>query len=283
MTVSETRDGHPLMTGPLLLLRDLIHERTGLFFADGAGTKALENRLKPLLERTGCASHSAYYRLLENEPGSGEWLNVISALSKPVSSFFRHIKRVEVLVNTVMPRFLSNGPIKIWSAGCATGEEPIAIAMALSEAAWFDGADIEINASDANFTVIERARAGVYGEPQMPGYLSPELRDKYFEPVEEGWRVNRELHERIRWSVTNLMVEDEVAELAASQIIFCRNVFIYFSKSAIVDTLSRLARYMPEGGYLFTDEGDYFSSIISRIGRFQEEKTNKISIWRRGK
>jgi chemotaxis protein methyltransferase CheR len=268
------------MSDQLVLLRDLIHERTGLFFPDGRVLESLEGRLSPLLEKSGCGSLSGYHEFLRDEPDSGEWLDLITALSKPVSSFLRAGPQIKALVDTVIPEFLSNGPIKIWSAGCATGEEPLSIAIALSDAAWFDRADIQIYASDASTTALESARLGLYSELRMR-YVSPEMLDKYFEPAGDGWRVKQELHERIRWSVTNLVNENEVAELAASQIVFCRNVFIYFSDAVICKTLGLFGKYMPVGGYLFTDGGDHFTSLVKSVGILEELGIDGIPVWRK--
>jgi chemotaxis protein methyltransferase CheR len=271
------------MPDEFISLRDLIHERTGLFFANGFGATTLEKLLRPLMEKAGCASATAYYGFLESEPGAGEWLNVIAALSKPVSSFLRAAPQIRTLIDTVIPQLVKTGgnmPLRIWSAGCATGEEPLAIAMALSEAGWFDRAGIEIQASDVNITAIEKARAGFYSEFRLR-YLAPELRGKYFVPAGDRWLVCPELHERINWSVANLMDEEEIAELAASPVIFCRNVFIYFSDSTIRQALNLLGKYMPRGGCLFTDGGDHFTSLVDKIGVFEKEKIDGVSIWRR--
>jgi chemotaxis protein methyltransferase CheR len=271
------------MINQLFLLRNLIHERTGLFFSDYQVTERIANRLKPRLEESGCKSFSEYYRLLseKGKAAADEWSHVIVRLSKPVSSFFRHRKQTQFLVDTVIPRRLSGGnakPLKIWSAGCAAGEEPLAIAIALSEAGWFDRIEIEIYASDANFAAIEEARRGIYSDIRM-STLSSELRLKYFSQVNDEWQVKPELHKRIQWSVTNLINEGETNEFAASQIIFCRNVFIYFSESAIYQTLHSFGKRMPSGGYLFTDGGDYFTSLMSRVNIFERQEFSDASIW----
>lgn len=271
------------MTNELSLLRDLIHDRTGLFFPDGRVMESLESRLSPLLENSPYGSFSEYHRFLRDEPGSGEWLDLIAALSKPVSSFLRHTERARILADTVLPRFFANEKpetLKIWSAGCATGEEPLTIAMALSDAGWFDRAEIEIYASDANTAAIEKARAGVYSEMRIR-YLSPERQDRYFVPINDGWKAKPELHERIKWSVANLMNESEVSGFAASHIIFCRNVFIYFSDAAICRTLSLFGKHMPVGGYLFTDGGDHFTSLVKGVGGFEEQLVEGVPIWKR--
>ncbi len=185
---------------------------------------------------------------------------MVAALSKGRTCFFRHLKPVQSLVDVVVPQLVSEGftqPLRIWSAACSTGEEPLTIALALTEAGWFDRMQIEIHANDANFAAIEKSRRGVYSKNRL-AVLSSDLLSKYFTPVSDGWQVKPELHERVSWSVTNLMNESEIAELANSHIIFCCNVFIYFSESAICQTLTRFGERMPTGGYLFTDGGDYF-------------------------
>lgn len=266
----------------ILLLRDLIQQRTGLFFRDYQGLDVLSSRLAPRLEENGCRSFSEYYCLLNHNGAAAadEWLRVVAELTKSKTSFLRHAKQVRSLVDTVIPRLLNSGTeeLKIWSAACSTGEEPLTIAMALSEAGWLDRIRIELYASDANFAVIEEARRGVYSESKV-SYLPPELRSKYFVPVNEGWQVKPELHKRIRWSVTNLMVESEIAELAASHIIFCLNVFIYFTAPTIERTLNLFGKRMPAGGYLFTDDGDYFASLMSKVDFFERQNISGTSIW----
>lgn len=271
------------MIDQLLLLRDLIQERTGLFFRDYQGLDVMAARLAPRLEKNGCRSFSEYYDLLSKEgvAADDEWLHVVARFSKSKTSFFRHEKSAQSLVNTIIPQWLLKAgteTLKIWSAGCSTGEELLAVAMALSEAGWLDRIPIELYGSDANFTVIEKARQGVYSKSKV-NCLPPELRFKYLRPVNDGWQFKPELHKRMRWSVTNLMIESQIAELASSQIIFCNKVFIYFSESAICQTLRLFGRRMPEGGYLFTDEGDYFTSLMSQVGLFQRQAISGASIW----
>ncbi len=277
--MSENKDA----VDQLLLLRNLIQERTGLFFRDYQGLEVIANRLTPRLEKGGCQSFSEYYRLLSKggAAAADEWLCVVAELSNSKTFFLRNAKLVQSLVNTVIPQWLSNNgteTLKIWSAGCSTGEEPLTIAMTLSEAGWLDRIQIEFYASDANFVVIEKAQRGVYSESRMR-YVSPELRSRYFIPVNGEWQVKPELHKRIQWSVKNLMIESEIAELAASHIIFCRNVFIYFSAPTICQLLRLFGKQMPAGGYLFTDDGDYFTSLMSQVDFFEPQNISSASIW----
>jgi chemotaxis protein methyltransferase CheR len=244
-----------LPQGTDVLLRALIHERTGIFFDNGKAD-LLTDKLSPLVIERGFTSFLDYYYLLKyDEAAQDEWRNVMNALSVPETYFWREMDQVRALVATVVPRwFAARGrePLKIWSAACATGEEPLTIAMALEEAGWFDRAKVEIYASDASSSAIEKARRGVYRERSFRS-LSPELRAKYFsrEGTTSTWRVKEDLHARVRWGVANLINEREVAPLASAHVIFCRNVFIYFSEGAIAKTVHSFAEHIRPPGYLF--------------------------------
>ena len=237
------------------LLRDLIHERTGLFFDNGKGD-ILADKLSPLVIERGFTSLLDYYYLLKyDEAAQDEWLNVMNALSVQETYFWREMDQVRALVEWVVPRWFAApgaGPLKIWSAACATGEEPLTIAMALDEAGWLGRAPIEIHASDASTAALAKARRGVYRERSFRN-LSAELRANYFthEAATKTWRIDAKLHARIKWGVVNLMNEAEVAPWAAANVIFCRNVFIYFSDQTIGRTVRSFAAHIRPPGYLF--------------------------------
>lgn len=237
------------------LLRDLIHERTGMFFDNGKGD-ILTDKLSPLVIERGFTSLLDYYYLLKyDEAAEDEWLSVMNALSVPETYFWREMDQVRALVETVVPRWFAApaaAPLKIWSAACATGEEPLTIAMALDEAGWLGRVPIEIHASDASTAAVEKARRGVYRERSFRN-LSPELRAKYFtqEGATKTWRVDARIHAAIKWGVVNLINDAEVAPLAAANVIFCRNVFIYFSDQTIGRTVRSFAAHVRPPGYLF--------------------------------
>lgn len=234
------------------LLRDLIHERTGLFYENGK-SDLLTDKLSPLVVERGFNSFLDYYYLLKYDAAANdEWERVMDALSVQETYFGREADQVRALVDVLVPQYFSAhhvAPLRIWSAACATGEEPLSIAMALNEKGWFDRAPIEIYASDASTAAIAKARRGVYRERSFRS-LTPQLRTKYFTPDQSGWRVVPELQARVHWSVANLMVESEVARLAKASVIFCRNVFIYFSQDSIRKAVRLFSRLMPRPGYL---------------------------------
>ena len=235
------------------ILRDLIHRRTGLFHEDGK-RDLLADKLSPRVVACGFDSFLDYYYYLRYDPDAdAEWGHLMDALSVQETYFWRQMDQVRALVDVVVPEYFAAGrasPLRIWSAACATGEEPLTIAMTLEEAGWFARAPIEIYASDASPRAIHRARRGVYRARSFRS-LPPDLHARYFSPNDGNWQVAPDLHRRIRWSLANLLKEDEVQRLSSVPVIFCRNVFIYFSPDAIRQVLRVFAERMPAPAHLF--------------------------------
>jgi chemotaxis protein methyltransferase CheR len=242
-----------LPEGTSTLIRNLINERTGMFFDNGK-SDLLIDKLSPLVIERGFSSYLDYYYLLKYDASARvEWQNVMNALSVQETYFWREIDQVKALVQTLLPQWHARNtgsPLRIWCAACATGEEPLTIAMALNEAGWFERATIEILASDASSRAIDRAVEGVYRERAFRN-LALELRERYFEPEGSGWRVRSDIHSRIKWGIANLIDESQIAPLAVADFIFCRNVFIYFSESAIGRVVRSFSRFIRPPGYLF--------------------------------
>ena len=253
-----------LPEGAGALIQSLVHERTGMFFDNGKRDLLLD-KLAPLVIDRDFTSYLDYYYLLKYDAAAQvEWQNVMNALSVQETYFWREFDQIRALVQTLLPQAQAqkNSTIRIWSAACATGEEPLTIAMALNEAGWFERASIEIVASDASTKAIERAVGGVYKERAFRN-LPAHLRDRYFVPEGSGWRVRSDLHSRIKWSVVNLMDEHQIAPLGVADFIFCRNVFIYFSESTIGRVVRSFARFIKPPGYLFVGAAESLLRVTS--------------------
>lgn len=260
--------GLGLSDAALPLLRDLIHERCGAFF-EPSRFDVLADRLAPLVIERGFGSFLDYYYLLKyDESGSAEWLRVMDALAVPESYFWREVDQIRAVVDLVVPalvKSLGGRPLRIWSVPCAGGEEPLTIAMALDQAGWFGRTAIEIHASDASPAAIARARAGCYRDRAFRT-LPDHLRGHYFCQEHDVWRPRPALSERITsWSVVNLMAAEEIAPYARAPVIFCRNVFIYFTEQAIQTVVNRLADAMPPHGYLCVGAAESLLRITTRF------------------
>lgn len=243
------------------LLRDLIHERTGLYYDDGK-RELLSDKLAPLVVERGLRSFLDYYYLLRYDASADEeWSRVMDALAVPETYFWREVEQIQALVEVIVPEHYARAghvPLRIWSAACASGEEPLSIAIALQEAGWFDRLSIEIYATDGSRAAIQRARRGIYREWSFRK-LPQALRDRYFEEITPNsrpgvtrqWRVDPSLLARIRWDVVNLMDPSAVARYARADVVFCRNVFIYFSEEATTRVVNLFYQHMRTPGYLF--------------------------------
>ncbi|MFZ2519654.1 MAG: CheR family methyltransferase, partial [Anaerolineae bacterium] len=157
----------------------------------------------------------------------------------------------------------------------ASGEEPLTLALALTEAGWMERLPIEIRASDASEALLARARAGIFRERSFRA-LPPVLQAKYFEPNGSGWCVAPQILRAVSWQTANLTVEADVAALATADIIFCRNVFIYFSDAATAKVVNTFYRLMPSPGYLFVGT----SESLLRLGtRFELEDIGNTFVY----
>ncbi len=261
-------DSLGLSSSALPLLRDAIHERLGLFY-DLARFDTLADRLAPLVIERGFDSYLDYYYLLKyDEAAAGEWQRVMDALSVGETYFWREIDQVKAIAHHIVPALLRERPyepVRIWSVPCASGEEPLTIAMVLEEARLFEQGLIEIHGSDASPAAIAKARAGQYRERAFRS-LPLDLREKYFLTHHDRWTVSPSLCRRITsWSVVNLLAEAEVARYARAPIVFCRNVFIYFSTAAVQRVVEQLQREMPEPGYLCVGASESLLKLSSRF------------------
>jgi chemotaxis protein methyltransferase CheR len=237
----------------LHLLRDLVVTHTGLHY-DDSRLHFLQDRLAPLAVERGFDSLLDYYYLLRYDADAPqEWIRAVDALSVQETYFWREADQLTALADDIVPALAQSGRdrIRIWSMPCATGEEPLSIAMALTDAGWFDRLDIELHAADASESALTRARAGKYGERAFR-QLSPARRARYFAETTPGqWSVSRELHDRVRsWTRVNAIRPEEWGSAAAADVVFCRNLFIYFEPATVERVVHAFATRMPSPAYL---------------------------------
>lgn len=249
------------------ILRDLIHDQLGLFY-EPAQFDQLTDRLAPLVVARGLGSFMDFYYLLKYSAGPKDWLDVMDALAVQETYFWREIDQLRAMVGHVVPELvarLGGAPFRIWSIPCASGEEPLTIAMLLSEAGWFDRAPIELVGSDASPRAIQRAQKGEYTQRSFRN-LPPELRDKYFLKHENHWTVVPSLRGKVSYDLVNLMAEEQMARHASAPVVVCRNVLIYFSERSIRRAIGVLERMMPSPSYLCVGASE---SLLRRTSVFE--------------
>ena len=238
----------------LTLLRDVIASQAGIHYDDDR-LDLMRDRLAPLAVERGFDSLLDYYYLLKYDAdAAAEWPRVMDALSVQETYFWREADHFRALATVIIPRLIQQQrrTIRIWSIPCASGEEPLSIAIALSEANAFAEANIEIHASDASEAALAKARGRCYGRRSFR-QLPADLKDKYFmrEGAKEEWTIKPDLFARVTsWSRVNIVNPAERDPRASSDIIFCRNLFIYFTPACVREVALNLSRAMPSPGYL---------------------------------
>lgn len=262
----------PRASGPILaqdpvpvLLRDLVHERTGVYF-DAEKLGSMLEKLEPRVLAHGFRSYLDYYYLLKYEAeGTAEWMRVMDAFSVQETYFWREADQIRALVERVVPAWFKTNarPMRIWSAACATGDEPYSLAMALREGGWGNH-PIEILASDASEAALVKARAGLYRDRSFRALPAP-LREKYFTAKGELFELDPQIKSRVTFRWANLMDLDALPEANAVDVIFCRNVFIYFSGASIKRVVGSFAQRLPVDGSLFIGSSESLLKITDQF------------------
>ena len=249
----------------LALLRELLTERMGLHYPEDR-EDVLAERLASIAIDRGFRSYLELFYLLKYDNNPADWARVMDELSVPETYFWREIDQIRAVVDRVVPALAEQAtgrPLRIWSVPCASGEEPLTIAMVLEESGWFNRIPIELHGSDASPAALARATDGTYRERAFRA-LPASMKEKYFEPTAGGWRPIATLRSRVQsWSVVNLLEADRADSLTSSPVIFCRNAFIYFSSAAVRKTVDIFASRMPRPGYLCVGASESLLNITT--------------------
>jgi chemotaxis protein methyltransferase CheR len=239
-------------------------------FYDDTRVETLADRLTPLAIARGFDSLLDYYYLLKYETNAeDEWGRAIDALSVQETYFWRELDQVQALASALMPRLAALGrrPIRIWSFPCATGEEPLSLAIALTEAGWFSRVPVEIHAADASEAALRRARAGKYGARAFR-QLPEALRARYFthDAQKNEWTISKEIHGRVTsWRRLNAAQRDDLQALRGADVIFCRNMFIYFQESTVRQVVDGFADVMSSPGFLCVGAAESLLRVTTRF------------------
>lgn len=265
MTMPATLDGNTAvagMNGPTLgdsefsFLRAFVYEHCGISLGEHK-RQLVQGRLLRRLRALKLRDFQGYCELLRRDPHA-ELGELASAISTNVTAFFRESHHFDLLTNELLPRWLAEkkhgGRLRIWSAGCATGEEPYTLAIVLAEALEKHGGNVDakILATDLSPQALETARKGVYPIERLEG-VSAERRRRWFLRGEGEYDQYACVHPRLRElvSILPLNLLHDWPMQGPFDAIFCRNVVIYFDKPTKQRLFQRYAGLLPEGGYLF--------------------------------
>ena len=250
------------------LLRDSIYKRTGMWFADSA-KYLLQKRLSPRAKELNFDSFQKYFYFLQYDPRADtEFDQIYDLVTTNETYFFREPAQLTAFVEEIIPDILLRKPVRkvrIWSAGCSSGEEPYSIAMLLQEAGFYRDAVFEIFASDINQSVLAKARRGHYRENAFRA-TDPALRERYFARETDGsWRISDNIRNRVSFGRLNLYDEPRVSLLGHVDIIFCRNVIIYFDEASKRVVVGSFYKRLVEGGYLLLGHSESLISLSTQF------------------
>ena len=229
-------------------LRDFLLARRG-FDLGHYKDRCIKRRIAARIRKLGCAGPDDYLARLRDDTGEVDAL--LAALSIHVSQFFRNPATFRVLERQILPQLVENArrqgrrEVRLWSAGCAGGEEPYSLALLLEDLLPVD-LTATIEATDVSPAVLERARQGLY-EAQRLAEVPPPVLERYFQGEGASYRLREEIRRQVRFAPLDLLA---AAPYPRADLILCRNVLIYFSRQEQEQVLRRFATALLPGGAL---------------------------------
>jgi chemotaxis protein methyltransferase CheR len=232
----------------------MIRARSGIDFTE-SNRFLLEARVRHRVEELRLDGPRAYLYRLRYGPGEEtEFDALIDRVTNPETYFFREAEQLAAFTEDVLPEWEAEGdpgPLRIWSAGCATGEEAYTIAMLLEEKGFFERHSVEIFGSDLSLASLARARTGVFRENAFR-QTSSERRARFFDLDAPGrLRLREDVRRRVAFGRVNLVEGARLAALPRFHVVFCRNVLIYLAETAKRSVVASLHDRLLPGGHLF--------------------------------
>ncbi|HYD43419.1 MAG TPA: protein-glutamate O-methyltransferase CheR [Anaeromyxobacter sp.] len=248
------------------LLRAVIHEHCGLWYRDGSAY-LLEKRLQPRLQALGLADFAAYHRYLKFDPGrEAELDEAADILTTNETYFYREPYQLRAFTREILPALAeTNAPLRrlrILSAGCSTGEEVYTLAALVKESGLFEGWDVELVGSDISRRCVAQARAGAYGEHAFRMPDAAPMR-RWFHLRGGKWVVDEALRSTVRFQRENLVAANALSTVSRLDVVFCRNMMIYFDLQARRALLKRLHQKMRRGAWLLLGHSESLINVTA--------------------
>jgi chemotaxis protein methyltransferase CheR len=242
----------PLTTEDYQAFRTFLEDASGIVLGENK-QYLVTSRLTRLIAENNIESFSALMRHMRTDGSLRH--RIMDAMTTNETSWFRDIYPFDILKEKLLPELAKSQPrqVRIWSAACSTGQEPYSLSMMTheyqaSKPGSLPANGIQILGTDISPTVLEKARSGIYEGVAVSRGLSAERKSRFFREVDGAWQVLEDIQKRVSFRELNLM--QNYTMLGRFDIIYCRNVLIYFSAALKRDILSRMARALNPGGYL---------------------------------
>jgi chemotaxis protein methyltransferase CheR len=255
---------------------NLIYEESGIHFSE-SNRSILESRLKERVRRAELSDVGSYFSQIKNSPD--EMKILLDSVTTNLTRFFRNTPHFETLEYFVIPELINwkksknQTHIKIWSAGCSTGEEPYSLAMIFDELLP-KSITFEIIASDLSLKSLLTAKEGFYPETRIQGMPDKYLK-LYCEKKNDGFQIKEEIRKKIRFDYHNLKFDSGHKDL---DIVFCRNVIIYFDETAQKAVINKFYDAMNNHSYLFIGHSE---SLFGMNTKFEFLKTDWACIYKK--
>lgn len=260
-------------TADFELLAELLKKESGLIVTPDKAY-LLESRLMPVARKREFADIAALVLKLRAMPERSLVNDIVEAMTTNETSFFRDIRPFERFENTVLPFLLEarkTKKLRIWCAAASSGQEPYTLAMLMNEKGLYDqGWNIEIIGTDIDNSVLDRAREGIYTQFEVQRGLPVKLLMKYFSQKDDKWQINEDIRSKVKYSQLNLLKPFSV--VGSFDIIFCRNVLIYFDQETKGDILDRMANNCAKDGFLFLGGAETVMGITKSFVAMPQER-----------
>jgi chemotaxis protein methyltransferase CheR len=265
--MTPTTPGPTLSDAEFRLFTSMLRERVGLHF-DESTRYLVERRVARRIQEGDFGSFSSYlYQLRHGESAEEEFANLVDLLTTHETFFFRERGQLDALVREIVPEMLAREaggrrPVQIWSAGCASGEEPYSIVMLGLETGLVPGRDFRVFASDVSRTVLARARTGLYRESSFRD-TDPSLQLRYFARKDGVSRISDEVRRHVDFMHLNLVDAAKLALVGPMDVILCRNVVIYFDLATKKRVMKTFHDKLRPGGCLLLGHSESLANVTA--------------------
>jgi chemotaxis protein methyltransferase CheR len=249
------------------LFSHLVYNESGLIIKE-TKKEFLQARLQKRLQANNLTSYYRYYKFVTDKTrGQRELLDLVDSLTINETSFFRNRPQFDLFSDLIIPALLKkksteDRKLRLWSAGCSRGQEPYSIAMSvLMQEESLNTWDIKILASDISLRMLENAQKGIYSERDTEA-ISPEVRARYFDKIDENFHIKQQVKNLVVFDYHNLKHENGLKGL---DVIFCRNVMIYFDHEEQSRLIEKFYHGLADDGYLFLGHAESLQGLSDKF------------------
>ena len=249
--LTQTAQAPKLADDKFKVIRDLIYEKSGMYFGDGK-KYLMESRLARRLQACGLKTYEEYYYFIKYDPGRAQEINrLLDAFAKKILPGMVAEKEKKKTRN-----------LRIWSAGCSSGEEPYTLGIYVLEALKFSLPKwkVEIHASDLSEEILQKAQTGFYGDNALRN-TTPAYRSRYFVQANGKYAIRDEVKQLVRFQQINLSDKLKMRSMRGMDVIFCRNVLIYFDMESKKQVIAHFYDSLNPGGFLFIGHSESLHGV----------------------